>query len=400
MLSFLFPEKHRRKRLKELKKHLRHILHVNDDIINRGIKDKLQKIISEAEEQKAENKEQTEEFLERAPLRAAKILPKQSLPTLREYLDILAVAVMVAFGVRALFLQPFKIPTSSMQPTLFGIHYAEKSAFSNLPDFLSLPFFGARNAELTVKADGYINPNSFNSFLEYLFLTSSKFQLGGINYQLPGKILQTDNNGEFDIKYYPMSLGVKYREGEKPADGWMVTGDHLFVDRFSHHFTPLKRGDVLVFNTKKIAENGHRMRGFYYIKRLIGIPGDKIRIKNNMVYISPENKLKETEVYKLAKSIKKIYSGKGGYHGHQNAGIMSESDSSITVPEDMYFVLGDNSARSYDSRYWGFVPRESVVGRGFFIFWPFSRRWGVVDSKEALDLPTNFTNIKETMNKQ
>jgi signal peptidase I len=319
---------------------------------------------------------------------------------LREYLDILAVAVMVAFGVRALFLQPFKIPTSSMQPTLFGIHYAEKSAFPKFPDFLSLAFFGARNAELTVKADGYINPNSFNSFAEYLFFKSSEFQLGGINYQLPGKILQTADNGEFDIKYYPLSLGVKYREGEKPVRGWMVTGDHLFVDRFSHHFKPLKRGDVLVFNTEKISENGYHMRGFYYIKRLIALPGDKIRIQDNTVYITPENKLKETEIYKLSEPIKKIYSGKGGYHGHQNAGAISEKNSLITVPEDMYFVLGDNSERSYDSRYWGFVPRESVVGRGFFIFWPFSRRWGIVDSKEPLDIPTNFRNIKETMNKQ
>ena len=64
------------------------------------------------------------------------------------------------------------------------------------------------------------------------------------------------------------------------------------------------------------------------------------------------------------------------------------AEEDYTIPSDHYFMLGDNSAFSLDSRFFGAVPRRNLVGRSWFIFWPFSRRWGLTDRLPPLDLPT------------
>ena len=109
--------------------------------------------------------------------------------------------------------------------------------------------------------------------------------------------------------------------------------------------------------------------------------------------------------------INRIYSKKGGYHGHLNGGLLGNEserfrtlariaylnpdkqfeytgEGELKIPEDHYFMMGDNSARSHDSRGWGFVPRKNIVGTPLFVFWPFSRRWGATDNTPALDVPT------------
>jgi signal peptidase I len=85
--------------------------------------------------------------------------------------------------------------------------------------------------------------------------------------------------------------------------------------------------------------------------------------------------------------INRIYSGKGGYHGHLAERRLAPGKE-FHVPEEHYFMMGDNSARSSDSRYWGPVPRKNIVGIASFIFWPFSRRWGVTDREPPVDIDT------------
>ena len=63
-------------------------------------------------------------------------------------------------------------------------------------------------------------------------------------------------------------------------------------------------------------------------------------------------------------------------------------DAEFVVPKDEYFMLGDNTKYSSDSRIWGTVPRRNIVGKAFLVFWPFSRRWGLADSRDAYDVPT------------
>ena len=130
----LFTYFKNRKLQKELHgfiKHVKHILHVNDDILAAKTKEKLNTLLNVGSEIKNDDFANIADYLKNAPKKATTILPKKTHPVLREYVDILAVALSVAFGLRALYMQPFKIPTSSRQPTLFGIHYI---ADEKLPD--------------------------------------------------------------------------------------------------------------------------------------------------------------------------------------------------------------------------------------------------------------------------
>lgn len=112
-----------------------------------------------------------------------------------------------------------------------------------------------------------------------------------------------------------------------------------------------KRGDIIVFiypeNPKKD-----------YIKRLIALGGEKVLIKNGEIYINGKR-------LQSPPSITSRYYFNAGYFGDENEGI--------TVPEGHFFVLGDNSGNSKDSRYWGFVPRKNLIGQAFFIYWPLTR---------------------------
>jgi signal peptidase I len=124
--------------------------------------------------------------------------------------------------------------------------------------------------------------------------------------------------------------------------------DKLIIDKISYDFSSPKRGDIIVFNpTKKLMlENFHDA----FIKRVIGLPGEKVAVKNGKVYINDvplqENYLEAKPDYQWGP---------------------------VVVPADSYLVLGDNRNNSYDSHYWGFVPRNKIVGRAILRFWPLNR---------------------------
>jgi len=114
--------------------------------------------------------------------------------------------------------------------------------------------------------------------------------------------------------------------------------------------TEPKRGDVLVFVYPTDPSRD-------FIKRLIGLGGETIEIKEGNIYVNgqiiEDPRIKETYYY--------------------NRGDHGKEQQKIIVPEEYYYVLGDNSGSSSDSRFWGFVPQENVIGRAEMIYWPFSR---------------------------
>ena len=154
-----------------------------------------------------------------------------------------------------------------------------------------------------------------------------------------------------------------------------------------------------MFNTEGIYSPDGRsltsVSGYYYIKRLVGLPGDTLKIVDNQLLIRPAGATEFKPIQEIAPVFKKLYSGQGGYQGHTNSPgeggggyLLRRAEDEFTVPADSYFMLGDNTRFSADSRLWGVVPRRNIVGRALVVFWPFSRRWGVVDRAEPLPVPT------------
>ncbi|MBO3458370.1 signal peptidase I [Aetokthonos hydrillicola Thurmond2011] len=140
--------------------------------------------------------------------------------------------------------------------------------------------------------------------------------------------------------------------------------DHLVIDKISYDFENPQRGDIIVFNpTKTLLEEDYHSA---FIKRIIGLPGEKVEVKNGVLYIN-EHPLKE-----------KYIAAKPDYQWGP-----------VIVPPDSYVVLGDNRNNSYDSHYWGFVPRQNIIGRAIIRYWPISRIAELDQKPQVLFAKTN-----------
>ncbi|MBE0574631.1 MAG: signal peptidase I [Desulfuromonadales bacterium] len=155
----------------------------------------------------------------------------------------------------------------------------------------------------------------------------------------------------------------------------LLIGDHLLVNKFIYGLQvpfsdePMlsiqdpERGDIIVFEFPEDKGKSYFQRRDF-IKRIIGLPGDKIEIRSKNVYINGERYLTPEAVYK---------------DGTLTAGPRDNMPE-VIVPEDKYFVMGDNRDRSYDSRFWGFVDRSVIKGKAFIKYWSwdtenFRPRW-------------------------
>lgn len=139
-------------------------------------------------------------------------------------------------------------------------------------------------------------------------------------------------------------------------------GEYILTDKFSYRFGLPKRGDVIVFRAPRNEE-------YDYIKRIIGLPGDLIQIDNGGVFINN----KPVDEYYLPKDF------------ITNTGAFVRIGQPVTVPNDQYFVLGDNRSHSSDSREWGFVPKENIIGKAWFRYWP-ANRFGAIEKVEYKSL--------------
>ncbi len=150
-------------------------------------------------------------------------------------------------------------------------------------------------------------------------------------------------------------------------------GDFILVDKVTYHFRKPQRGDVVVFHFPLNED-------VYYIKRIMAVPGDRIQVINGRVYIngkplkySPagtysyeENGIKYTgELFHEEVPVKK-----GVFKDHfiLKTGTVGDNTPVFTVPPGEYFMMGDNRNNSYDSRFWGFVKRDKIVGIARIIF--------------------------------
>ncbi len=126
----------------------------------------------------------------------------------------------------------------------------------------------------------------------------------------------------------------------------LKVNDRLLSNNIVYRIRPPRRGEVVIF---KYPEDPKRA----YVKRMIGLPGEKVKISNGMIYINGQEVKDEI--------ITSRYYYSEGYYGNEQE---------IEIPMNSYYVLGDNSIISKDSRYWGFVPAKNLIGKALFIYWP------------------------------
>lgn len=163
----------------------------------------------------------------------------------------------------------------------------------------------------------------------------------------------------------------------------LLIGDYLLVDK-AHYgssrlwgwllpYRPIRRQDIIVFRYP-VNPSQH------FVKRVVGVPGDRVRLVNKHVYV---NGVRQDDSYATFRSawhdsFRDDFPD-GGLYGERNSAAWFSQVRQLTdngaliVPQDSYFVLGDNRDDSYDSRYWGFVPRENIVGRPLMIYWSMNR---------------------------
>ena len=378
MISY-FKLRKQRKAFKEVRLAAKRRLISDDDILSDEKKTALNTILADAASVDRSDAAAMDSFVRTRSSLLEKLADVHgNKRKLRNFLDVLAVAFAVAFGIRALYLQPFKIPTSSMQPTLFGIHYVDRKGLEEhngpLAGLLKIPYLSVRKAYAEIGEDGEFQ--AYRPLRKFGLFDETELQIGDRTYTLPGTIYQV-------ARYLDLERRRNFTKGEVPADGWLATGDHLFVDRVSIHYLPPRRGDVIVFTTENIKSPTQPLAGFYYIKRLVGLPGDTLKIKGRMLYIKPKGAAEFRPATDFSDKFKRLYSMEGGYQGHMASELLAPG-LELVVPENMYFALGDNTSHSLAGRNWGFIPRRNMIGRALNIFWPLSRRWGLVDTKPAL----------------
>ncbi len=326
--------------------------------------------------------------------------------TITDYIETIVVAGVLALSVRSFFVTPFKIPTNSMYPSFYGMTSKVYEKSEGEPNILTKAWnFAAKAAtNYTLQA-----PDSGNLLLEVniakrgdnLVLAlagkevNSKF-LGfwptynkEYNFSVNGKEAKISVPRDFNFeellgKAYPnyaksenkvqlgnktyLNLG-KIEKGQNILNFDILGGDMLFVDKFTYNFKKPQVGEPVVFLTKyckgMTAYNGGVVDDNYYIKRLVGEAGDKLKIEDYTLYRNGKPIEGDEAFDKNAKR-------EGLYCGYRNEGMLAEGKE-VVVPDNMYYTLGDNSANSLDSRYWGFVPEKAVIGKPLIVFYPFAR---------------------------
>ncbi|MCX6893780.1 MAG: signal peptidase I [Verrucomicrobia bacterium] len=302
----------------------------------------------------------------------------------RENVEVLLVALAVAMGIRTFFLQPFKIPTGSMQPTLFGVtseNLIDKPDY-HVPTGLARVrewFAGASYVHKVASNDGVLDRVGQPVRL-LIFNILQTISVGGKPYTIlfppdcgapPAGTLEGRSG---------LQVGLSsFTNGQDIVKLRVTSGDHLFVDRFTYNFRPPKRGETIVFETRGIEGLPQDQ---FYIKRLVALGGEQVQIGDDRHLVIDGKRLDASTPH-----FENVYSfdPKGSphdsrYSGHVNfpylAPYFQGKPEGVFVATNHFMVMGDNTMNSLDSRAWGDFPSTNVIGKSFFVYWPITSRFG------------------------
>lgn len=388
--------------------------------------DRVSEIKSRIADHKAAIKSGTEEETKEAGKLLEKTceqaLPKYKRPNaFQENIEVFFVAIIVALGIRAYFLQPFRIPTNSMYPTLNGIT-GEAIAKEDWP---ALPVRGIQQVthgrnffSLTADKDSSIVSITNYQSLRFFSRVRVQFSSGQVETfsgsatslwqagltEIYDELIKKQNptywrdhlqRKSIDDRadhYKVINLSqYKISAGTKIIEGYTQSGDLIIVDKVSYHFKSPKQDDVLVFDTRGIehieAQNKkNNTPPSHYIKRLVGTPGQHITIQpiNHTDPDYPNGGILLRDGQNATDpGIVRVQSQENGYHGYRYDALSYITDIKLADKPSTglseYWAMGDNSYKSSDSRVWGSVKEYNVVGPAFLSLWPFgSGHWGVI----------------------
>ena len=347
-----------------------------------------------------------------------------------DWTEMLVLAAIVAGGIRSFFLQPFKIPTNSMWPTYHGMTAAVRAPSDPVPSLPARAWGKVTQWSTTIapvaETSGEVLIPVQRTVVGYEPIQGTPVPDGGILGL--GLLRGTDREhilvvgdgeqrfrtpDEFSIRsvylatFFPeeaalplaeparwqaamahaeargqvvswrgmtcVRTGTKVDRGGHLLNFDILTGDMLFVDKVRYHFTQPAAGQPFVFRTGNIPELS-RAGEQYYIKRLVGQPGDTLQVRGHQLLRtgSPTPAGSPIELNNQPDTAHNYF----GYLARITPHDAIPLADAHTVSAHGYFAMGDNSANSYDSRGWGEVPEKDVVGPALFILYPLTPRWG------------------------
>jgi signal peptidase I len=344
----------------------------------------------------------------------------------RENVEVLLVALAVAMAIRTFFVQPFKIPTGSMQPTLFGV--TAKPDYTHLWEAVRMGEEDRAQTEFKKESQiqkdmviptgwqrvkEWLQGNSYIHFVAptdgsvesigpvrhfLIFNTKQSFVFAGKEHTLWLPPDYGEAPGNLNPLTYRAGLlrGRVFHKGDDVIKLQMTAGDHLFVDRLTYNFRKPNRGDTIVFETAGIPQEMRDRWSIpddeFYIKRLVGLPGEQVQIGDDRHLRINGQRLDATTPH-----FENVYGfdpkqppRESEWSGHINgtvaqeyninnlAGVPLFPDENTTyyVPTNSCLPMGDNTCNSLDSRFWGAIPENYVIGKSFFVYWPLTKRFG------------------------
>jgi signal peptidase I len=258
-----------------------------------------------------------------------------------------------------------------MQPTLNGITARPQDGklwIDRMPiSLVNLALFGERYVEVKAKASGRLELMGMQDD-QYAYRIGSETHLVRLAMRPDSPFIDPARSMKLHVQ-----PGDMVEKGQVIASGRVRQGDHIFVNKVRYHFARPQRGQIVVFDTNYIP--GKERLGIrpdtFYIKRLVGLPGEAISIRARHLVVDGKPVEEPFPFRRLLTD--------PAYRGYvQRTGSYLDRDGAeIQLGDAQFLPFGDNTTSSLDGRYFGPVTEKALVGPSFFVYWPFGPHWGL-----------------------